>query len=720
MSPTIEAENHQSQEMFAPFQVRSDGETTYIVAEGARNDAQTDATPGQAHYTITASGTTIQLYGVLNLRDALTDSFFIKIEGLSDLWTMENGRTTNGFQELLLGSWANAQPGQTYTVKLLRRETGAMIDSLRVEGAMFGVASAPVNPFVEGKALYEQHCAGCHGINGDGQGALFEGLIGCNFCNNTTQLASKIETTMPPQDATICGADCAASVAFYVMEQFNAPEPIGTIEPSNARVWLLSAGEYRATLTQLLRLPSNYNWLEGYSDISDDNHYPTSSDHLQVSQDIALYFIEQSEAAVRGLTETQLAAISPCTLNLANCITEFTRSFAQRAFRRDLTNAEADRYQVFADGLVGVDRYRQVMIGILNSPYFLYRTEMGNNENAAEGDTVQLTGFEVASMISYALTGEPPKDDLLQAARRGELNSANSLRVIVNQMITDPKVAQRLHTFIRNWLQVDEGKWAGVEHSDAACENFADAKDAIENEFDMFLQENATVNDGLEALFNAPLPEPTAVLREFYLSGNDPAGLGPVRHGIFNSGIFAARHAQFSIPSPVMRGIFMRSRVLCQELPEPPGVVPDLGSPGQTPNIITNRHVYEAHLTDDNCKNCHVLMDPLGFTMESLDACGRYRTVDNGADVDITGEIIATSFDTPVSGLAELSSIFSEQPVVRECFASNAYQFYRGESKEDAPKPLIKLIAENLSVNDSFREVLVQLLTHESVLVRQR
>jgi Cytochrome c, mono- and diheme variants len=720
MSPTIEAENYENQEMFAPLQVRSEGQRTYIVAEGDRNDAQTDVTPGQAHYKITASDTTIRLYAVLNLRDELTDSFFIKVEGLSDTWAMENGRTTNGFQELLLGTWTNSQPGQTYTIKILRRETGVMIDSLRVEGAMFGATPAPSNPFVEGKALYEQHCATCHGINGDGQGALFEGLIGCNFCNNTTQLASKIETTMPPQDPTICGTDCAAAVAFYVMEQFNAPELAEEIEPSKARAWLLSASEYRATLAQLLGLPSSFNWLEGYTDISDDHYYPTASDHLQVSQDIALYFIEQSEAAVGGLSEAQITSISPCPLNQATCLTDFTRNFAQRAFRKDLTNAEADRYLVFADGLTGVDRYRQVMIGILNSPYFLYRTEMGNNENVAEGDTLQLTGFEVASMISYALTGEPPKDDLLQAARRGDLNSVNSLRLVVNQMIADPKVSQRLHTFIRNWLQVDEGKWAGVEHSDAACENFAEAKSAIENEFKIFLQENATINDGLEGLFNAPLPEPTGALREFYASINDPAGLGPLRHGMFSSGIFAARHAQFSIPSPVMRGAFMRTRILCQELPEPPGVVPDLGSPGQTPNVITNRDVYEVHLVDSDCKSCHVLMDPLGFTMENFDACGRYRTIDNGGDVDATGEIIATSFDTPVGGLAELSSIFSEQQVVRECFASNAYQFYLGATKNDVPKPLTKLIADNLSVNDSFREVLVQLLTNESILIRKR
>jgi len=70
--------------------------------------------------------------------------------------------------------------------------------------------------------------------------------------------------------------------------------------------------------------------------------------------------------------------------------------------------------------------------------------------------------------------------------------------------------------------------------------------------------------------------------------------------------------------------------------------------------------------------------------------------------------------------VAELSSVLSEQPAVRECFASNAYQFYRGVTKNDVPKPLTKLIADHLAENDSFREVLVQMLTHESILYRKR
>ncbi|HEY7772212.1 MAG TPA: DUF1588 domain-containing protein [Marinagarivorans sp.] len=721
-SPTIEAEDYENNEMFAPLEVVSAGERTFIVSQLERNDEQADNTPGQAHYTITANDTTIELYATLNLRDELTDSFFYKIEGLSD-WAMENARTTNGFEELLLGAWNNAEPGQTYTVKLLRRETGAQIDSLRVEGAMFGVTAPAENPFLIGKQLYEDQalaCVDCHGINGDGVGAHHEGLVDCVFCSDHNALASIIETTMPKQDPSACDAECAAYIAYYVKKQFNPEVPTEPIAPTKTRAWLLTATEYRATLTELLGLPSNYGWMEGFTDVSDDEHYYTSSDHLFVSQPTALYFLEQSEAIASGLSEAQLSAMSPCNLGQEACITEFTRSFASRAFRKDLTNEEADRYLVMAEDVTGIDQYRQVIIGILNSPFFLYRTEIGNNENIAEGDTTQLTGYEVASLISYALTGKPPTDELMQAARDGELNSIASIRLVINEMLTQPDVTERLHSFIRAWLLVDEGKWAGVEHSDVACGNFDAAKDAIEGELDQFLRSNATINSSLEGLFTAALPEPTGALREYYLSNNDPAGVGPQRKGILSSGIFAARHAQYSSPSPVMRGVIMRKRLLCQELPEPPANVPMLGEVGSSPNVITNRDVFEAHLTNAACSGCHQLMDPLGFTLEHMDACGRYRTVDNGGDIDASGEIYLTDFDMPVDGIDELSAAFSNQPEVRECFVSHAYQFYRGMDSDQTPRALTELIAGNLEVNDSLRDVIVGLLTHESILTRAR
>ncbi len=717
VSPTIEAEHFSNTSLFEPFEIQSSNAITYIVAVGERNDDASDNAAGQAHYEITASSSRIELYATVNLRDDERDSFFTKIEGLSDEWLMENSRLTNGFEELLIGTWSNAQPGETYTVKILRRETGALIDSLRAEGAMFGVVAPIINPFTEGKALYEKQCADCHGIDGDG--GTEDGLMDCNFCGSIAQLADKIESGMPLINPALCDETCSAYVARYVMDQFNPVDLSTTIAPSKVRAWLLTFKEYRVTLASLFGLEDDYGWFEGFADVDNDQYFHTNSDFLLVSQPIALYFLEQSEAVVNGLSEQQLNDIIVCNPEQSNCLAEFTRSFSRRAFRRDVSNDSAERYQVFSDGASGIERYRRIMIGILDSPYFLYRTEMGAVSDL-DDEEVKLTPFEVANLVSYALLGEPPSDDLLQKANAGELSTSSSLRSVVNEMMSLPKVAERLQIFIRAWLLVDEGKWREIEHSEAACNNFEVSKAAIENEFTQFLKANANIDGSLSGLFKASFPEPTGALRAYYLGNNDPAGLGPLRQGILDSAIFAARHSQYSIPSPVMRGKVIRERLLCQEIPEPPANIPALGEDTNGQVVVTNRDAFEVHLSDATCASCHAFMDPLGFTMESLDACGRFQSMDNGEFVNTSGEITGTTFNQIVDNLLELSNALANEKTVRECFTSQAFQFYKGMAKEDEPSVLNAHIAKGLDDNDSFRDVLIQLLSHDNILLRRR
>jgi hypothetical protein len=47
----------------------------------------------------------------------------------------------------------------------------------------------------------------------------------------------------------------------------------------------------------------------------------------------------------------------------------------------------------------------------------------------------------------------------------------------------------------------------------------------------------------------------------------------------------------------------------------------------------------EEHRTNPACQGCHRLMDPIGFALESFDAIGRYRELDNGAVIDPTGNM---------------------------------------------------------------------------------
>jgi len=96
----------------------------------------------------------------------------------------------------------------------------------------------------------------------------------------------------------------------------------------------------------------------------------------------------------------------------------FVRAVGRRAFRRPLTADEEARYQtVFALGerLYGTgfaNGAALVVRAMLQSPSFLYRSELGASSQP-------LDGYEVASKLSFWLLGTTPDDQLLDAAGGG-------------------------------------------------------------------------------------------------------------------------------------------------------------------------------------------------------------------------------------------------------------------------------------------------------------
>src|SRR5690606_28060660 len=97
--------------------------------------------------------------------------------------------------------------------------------------------------------------------------------------------------------------------------------------------------------------------------------------------------------------------------------------------------------------------YRAVVQGVLNSPLFLYRTEIGSE--ASEGsERFDLTDYEVATLLSYSLLGGPPTDELWEAAEMGELTQADTLAAHVQQLLDNPHAREQLSSFLGQWLEI--------------------------------------------------------------------------------------------------------------------------------------------------------------------------------------------------------------------------------------------------------------------------
>lgn len=137
-SPTIEAEDYNSGSPVEPFALQQDGGRSIMVwpTTNGNNANVADGTAGQLHYTMTATMSSATLFATVNFANADDDSFYYKLEGASD-WAVFNNTSTAGYEELEIITWTGLTVGQTYTVKIQRREDGAKFDSFRIEGGNF-------------------------------------------------------------------------------------------------------------------------------------------------------------------------------------------------------------------------------------------------------------------------------------------------------------------------------------------------------------------------------------------------------------------------------------------------------------------------------------------------------------------------------------------------------------------------------------------------------
>src|SRR5690606_5705558 len=120
-----------------------------------------------------------------------------------------------------------------------------------------------------------------------------------------------------------------------------------------------------------------------------------------------------------------------------------------------------------------------------------------------------------------------------------------------------------------------------------------------------------------EDLFLASTTTATGDLASLY--GADAAGALPAgRHaGLLAQASVLSAHAHSDQTSPVRRGVFVRTRLLCQPLAPPP---PNAGGVPEVDPSATTRERFNQHSSDPTCNGCHKNIDPIGFGFEGFDA----------------------------------------------------------------------------------------------------
>jgi hypothetical protein len=415
----------------------------------------------------------------------------------------------------------------------------------------------------------------------------------------------------------------------------------------------------------------------------------------------------------------------------AACVRAFAERVTARAWGRPASADELTRLdQVFTAGSGDGGGYAGgvslVAEAILASPHFVYRSELGGATTpVAPGGLVTLAATEVAAAISFTLGGSRPDPALLAAALAGELADRDGRERQARRLLAAPGGRQQMARFVRAWLGLED---VGMINKDLAFfPSFTPKlRQALDRELSTFLTH--ALGEGLARLdelfladYTFPSPTLLAVYRGDLLT---PPGdfhkvrLHERRRGLLSSPAFLAAHALISQTNPVERGLMVRGRLLCQEVPPPPPDVlaqPPGGAPGQT-----TRSKYEAHQREPRCASCHQLIDPIGFGFEQFDGMGQFRQREGTTIIDARGELVGTDIDAPFTGPAQLSEHLMRSAMFRRCFVNQLYQFVQGRTLVAADAREVDFLAGELERLDHHIDELMVAIIKRPVFVLRR
>ena len=396
------------------------------------------------------------------------------------------------------------------------------------------------------------------------------------------------------------------------------------------------------------------------------------------------------------------------------CVAGFVARIGRRAYRRSLTAEEQARWTGLAqtigvslgDPWIGLE---YALSGILQSPHFLYRVEVAERDpSASDPSQLRYTGLEMATRLAYLVWGTTPDEALLAAAERGELTTEEGLSRAIDRMLDDPRSEVGLEAFVADLLEVDA--LLTLERDATLHPGFETLREPMREQL-VRTATTALAEDGFSAMFTT---RTTYVNRTIApVLGLDPARFGQEltrfelpasgpRAGVLTQPGFLALHAYPGKTSPALRGLFVRRRLLCRDIPPPPASVSTQLPASVGGRLVTSRELVAAHQTNATCAGCHRFMDPIGLGLEQFDEIGAHRLLQNALPIDPTGSLDGEEFNDAVG----LGAAVADHPVLGRCMASRLYAFAAGSTVPPDHPSIVALAADGDDVRTMFHRTL--------------
>jgi hypothetical protein len=533
--------------------------------------------------------------------------------------------------------------------------------------------------------------------------------------------------------ATIAGAadgsvsgTAAADGGDSFDEVGNQPTP--GVDPGRVSIHRLNNTEYDNTIRDLLGVDGHLARQTFQPD--EEGEFDNDADAFTINDARYEQYFDAAEtltgqvfadAALRA----RLVTCTPADAADAACPRAIISAFGARAWRRPLTAAEVDglvdlQRASAAEGLGFDESLQRVVRAMLSSVPFLYRLELDADPTSLAPH--ELSGYELATRLSYLLWSSMPDARLFELAGSGALSRSDVLLSEVDRLLGDPRADAFVESFSGQWLGARTLASHQVEPT--AFPQFTEPLRAdMIGELHLYFGEFLFKDRNFAGFLTDDLNFVDARLAAHY--GFPTTGLGTDlvrventsdrRKGYLGLAGWLTLTSYSYRTSPTIRGMWLLRQLLCSPPPPPPGVIPKL-DPGPTdPQPQTLRQRVEAISNDPTCAACHKLIDPMGLALEEFDGIGAFHTkYDDGTAVDPNVVLID---GTKISGEQDLADWLARDPRFLGCATHNlmTYALSRSLRPEDQPNVdkvraawngqgfTLRALLKDIVLNDTFR-----------------
>jgi cytochrome c5 len=395
----------------------------------------------------------------------------------------------------------------------------------------------------------------------------------------------------------------------------------------------------------------------------------------------------------------------------------FSRRFASIAYRRPLDDTLAAQlidphFEKAGRPEVAVKR---VIMEVITSPHFLYP----DLSEASPPDA-----HTVASRLALALWDSLPDKDLLAQAEAGRLQDPDQVEKQARRMLDDPRSRHKLREFFHHWLELKD-----INSIAKDPDAFPDLDEAVLSDLrrslEMFVDDIVwNGSSDYRELLRADHMILNNRLANFLGLPSVGEGFKRValpdsrRAGVITHPYLLASFSYFRDTSPIHRGVFLTRSIVGRTLMPPPEAI-DFDHARFDPDLTMREKVTEI-TRPTSCMGCHVDINPLGFTLESFDAVGRWREIDNKKPVDTTsdfinddGETIQISTARDVAEFA-ISSDSSKRAFIRQLFHHTIKQPIAAFGHDRADHLFKRFDSSGYQVRQLLLETALVAATHEA------